>query len=352
MLVLIVGSVGLGTNLLGLALFHEHGHAHGGGGHSHGHSHSKKQKPEPTTPHEEGDTNNDVEKQVESKPVQRGDLNMHGIFLHVLGDALGSVGVIVAAVVMLYATGEWRYYVDPIMSLIIVAIITYSSIPLVRTTSFILLQGVPMGVEVEDIREQIKNIADVISVHDLHIWQLTSVKLVASLHVVVTNQVAFERVSREVKKIMHRAGVHSTTIQPEFPGMHNEKDARKIFPSSALTTMSPPYTPRSDTPFALEQQETATTVASTIEQRLDTSDIQVHEQPADQTMSRSQSSNPTIIVMDQNAASGTAECGVPSQDDSDSDSDYDDSDVNCRLLCIDGEDACDVASCCTPPVKR
>ncbi|KAG0268910.1 hypothetical protein DFQ27_005350 [Actinomortierella ambigua] len=358
MLVLIVGSVGLGTNLLGLALFHEHGHAHGGHGHSHGHSHSKKQKPGSNTngdEHADHDhTHDDVEKKAE-KPAHGSDLNMHGIFLHVLGDALGSVGVIIAALVMLYAKGEWRYYVDPFMSLVIVAIITYSSIPLVRTTSFILLQGVPMGVEIEDIREQIKSIPDVISVHDLHIWQLTSVKIVASLHVVVTNQAVFERVSRQVKKIMHAAGVHSTTIQPEFPGMHNEKDARKIFPSSAFLINSSTSLPDSIHPDSVMSasgiEQNQDTIASNVGLRVEPSAFQIHDQlaagsPTSRTVSPLAPSNSTVVVMDQGptstgAAAGTSD-GTTGEDVSNNDhdsNDTDDSGSNCRLLCIDGEEA-------------
>ncbi|KAF9974623.1 hypothetical protein BGZ73_001921 [Actinomortierella ambigua] len=366
----------LGTNLLGLALFHEHGHAHGGGGghgHSHSHSHAKKQKSGSDTSdqeakhdeheHQKGHTHDEEQKQADDLPkksAHTGDLNMHGIFLHVLGDALGSVGVIVAALVMLYAKGDWRYYVDPLMSLVIVAIITYSSIPLVRTTSFILLQGVPMGVEIEDIREQIKNIPDVISVHDLHIWQLTSVKLVASLHVVVTNQAVFERISRQVKKIMHAAGVHSTTIQPEFPGMHNEKDARKIFPSSAFITASSTSLSDSLHPdtvvnaSAIEQNQD--TAAPTSGLQIEPSPLEAHEQASGRSASPSFPPNSTVVVMDPTptgaAAAATAQGSNSGGEESDGDQDTDDSDSNCRLLCIDGEDACDVASCCTPPIKR
>lgn len=68
-------------------------------------------------------------------------LNMHGVFLHVLGDALGSVAVMVSALIIWLAPWPWRFMVDPVLSLIITAIILWSTIPLVRRASAILLQG-------------------------------------------------------------------------------------------------------------------------------------------------------------------------------------------------------------------
>ncbi|KAI9241532.1 MAG: cation efflux protein, partial [Podila humilis] len=269
-LVLVVGGIGLVCNLMGLVLFHDHsGHGHSHGGHSHGHSHSsKKPKAIASSPDEGSDDEKgpkeapslrhqsslerisplkqaniqnlqqaalEVQQQIENEEryaqqdaeetrsrnssfneKEGEDLNMQGIFLHVLGDALGSVGVIFTALFIWLTDFSWRFYMDPIISVCISAIIIHSALPLVRSASFILLQGVPVGVEIEEIRREIKAIPDVISIHDLHIWQLTNIKMVASLHVLVTNQEAFERVSRAVKSIMHRAGVHSTTIQPEF----------------------------------------------------------------------------------------------------------------------------------------
>ncbi|KAJ3319162.1 hypothetical protein HDU76_000631, partial [Blyttiomyces sp. JEL0837] len=83
------------------------------------------------------------------------NMNMHGLFLHVLGDALGSVGVIISALVIQFASGEWRYYLDPVISLFISGIIIYSTVPLIKSASFILLQGVPGSLSVEKLRGEI-----------------------------------------------------------------------------------------------------------------------------------------------------------------------------------------------------
>ncbi|KAI1296391.1 hypothetical protein EDD11_007341 [Mortierella claussenii] len=311
---------------------HNHDEAHhddhaGHDHHSHGHDHSGKKSTKPSGT----------------------DLNMQGIFLHVLGDALGSVGVIFTALFIWKTDFSWRYYMDPIISLLIVAIIVHSALPLVRSASFILMQGVPVGVEIEEIRKEIKAIPDVISIHDLHIWQLTNIKMVASLHVLVTNQEAFERVSRAVKTIMHRAGVHSTTIQPEFPGMHpylalaakskdglrlrknmSDEDSRNLLSRGDFSSRATSVGAQSD-----EYLPSGTASHSA----LPTQGVGLVGQGASTAATTTAAAaaaditNPDELIL----TDGEQHAVV---------------DSNCALLCVDGEQACDVGSCCTAPVKR
>ncbi|KAF2766870.1 cation efflux protein [Teratosphaeria nubilosa] len=172
----------------------------------------------------------DHSKHVHAKPKEKGkghghshgDLNMRGIFLHVMGDALGNIGVIATALVIWFAKGEWRFYFDPAISLVITVIILCSAIPLCRAASRILLQAVPIGVDVEDIKEDIQSLPGVVSCHHLHVWQLNDTKMVASLHV----QVAFDfkedtssrymHLAQAIRRCLHEYGIHSSTIQPEF----------------------------------------------------------------------------------------------------------------------------------------
>jgi zinc transporter 1 len=151
-----------------------------------------------------------------------GDLNMQGVFLHVLGDALGNIGVIASALFIWLTNFSWRFYSDPLISLIITVIILCSAIPLCKAASRILLQAVPAGLSIDDIKQDITDLPDVVSCHHLHVWQLSDTKLVASLHV----QVAFEfkgegsqrymQLARQIRKCLHEYGIHSSTIQPEF----------------------------------------------------------------------------------------------------------------------------------------
>jgi hypothetical protein len=86
----------------------------------------------------------------------------------------------------------------------------------VRSTSFILLQGVPPEVSLEDVRARILAVEGVFSVHELHIWQLSETKIIASVHINVPREVDFMRVASEIRQILVQHGIHSSTIQPEY----------------------------------------------------------------------------------------------------------------------------------------
>ena len=151
-----------------------------------------------------------------------GDLNMRGVFLHVMGDALGNIGVIGSALFIWLTTFTWRFYADPLISLIITVIILGSAIPLCKAASRILLQAVPPHISVDEIKEDIESLPGIISCHHLHVWQLSDVKLVASLHVQVEfdfkgeGSARYMQLARAVRKCLHEYGIHSSTIQPEF----------------------------------------------------------------------------------------------------------------------------------------
>jgi zinc transporter 1 len=86
------------------------------------------------------------------------NLNMRGVFLHVLGDALGNIGVIATALFIWLTDFKWRFYSDPVISLVITAIIFSSALPLVKSASLILLQGVPRGISIDDVKEDILHV--------------------------------------------------------------------------------------------------------------------------------------------------------------------------------------------------
>jgi zinc transporter 1 len=135
-----------------------HGHSHGsdaGHGHSHGsdaghgHSHSHTNNDDTVIPFPEDlDVVSDSGVTPSAAPRKQParDMNEHGVFLHVLGDALGSVGVIGSALIMMFAPGRYRFLCDPIVSLVIVAIIARSAIPLTRRCISVLLHSVPLSV--------------------------------------------------------------------------------------------------------------------------------------------------------------------------------------------------------------
>ncbi|KAI9226915.1 MAG: zinc/cadmium resistance protein [Piptocephalis tieghemiana] len=148
---------------------------------------------------------------------KKGMLNMHGVFLHVLGDALGSVAVIVSALIIWLGTFSWRFYMDPIISILITTMIVTMTIPLVRSASLILLQGVPSGIPIDEVREEILALDGILAIHELHIWQLSDTKLVASVHILLSQASSSHvmHVQSQVKAVLHTYGIHSTTVQPE-----------------------------------------------------------------------------------------------------------------------------------------
>ncbi|KAL8850473.1 MAG: hypothetical protein Q9221_004615 [Calogaya cf. arnoldii] len=161
--------------------------------------------------------------QQESKAGHsHGDLNMRGVFLHVMGDALGNIGVIGSALIIWLTSWSWRYYADPAISLVITVIILGSAIPLCRAASRILLQAVPPGINVDDIQADIQDLPGVISCHHLHIWQLSDTKKIASLHVQIEfdfkgeGSARYMQLARAIRRCLHAYSIHSSTIQPEF----------------------------------------------------------------------------------------------------------------------------------------
>ncbi|OLL22740.1 Zinc homeostasis factor 1 [Neolecta irregularis DAH-3] len=151
------------------------------------------------------------------------NLNMRGVFLHVMGDFVGNLGVVATALFIWKTDFSWRFYSDPVISLFITAIIFSSALPLCKSASQILLQRVPTGVKLSDVKEDISNIKGVDSVHELHIWQLSDIKMIASVHVMVsllpTESKEYMTIATAIRTCLHEYGIHSSTIQPEFAGI-------------------------------------------------------------------------------------------------------------------------------------
>lgn len=243
-LVLYVGIAGLCVNVVGLFLFHDHSHGgHSHGGHDHGaHSIPSTQSQDDLPEYPMSARIEEYKKRMDS-PVRttpatqqpkNSHLNMRGVFLHVLGDALGSVAVIISALVIWLSSWPERYIIDPILSLVIVAIILFGTIPLVKTTSLILLQATPNSIPIEELRLAIKSIDQVQDVHDFHVWQLSDTKYVASVHVVCGHDVDFMDLARRIKLKLHDYGVHSTTVQPEYAHDHQSVRSASPGPSSSV----------------------------------------------------------------------------------------------------------------------
>jgi cobalt-zinc-cadmium efflux system protein len=145
--------------------------------------------------------------------AQDANLNMRGVFLHVLGDALGSVGAIVAGVVILW-TG-W-YWADPVTSVIIGCLILMSSFSLVRESVDILMQATPRHLNLAEVQQTLESITGVARVHDLHIWTLSSGLFTLTAHVVVTGTHDHHDLLNALEQVIQaRFSIDHTTIQLE-----------------------------------------------------------------------------------------------------------------------------------------
>ncbi|KAK1984945.1 cation efflux protein [Colletotrichum cereale] len=172
--------------------------------------------------HHEHNHNKERKKATGGHGHNHADMGMNAMVLHVIGDALGNVGVIVTALIIWLTEWSGRFYADPAVSLFITLIILKSAIPLTKATSKVLLQATPDNIDLQEVREDIQNLPGVLSCHHVHIWQLSDTKIVASLHVHVNFPISAEggekymELAKRARKCLHAYGIHAATIQPEF----------------------------------------------------------------------------------------------------------------------------------------
>lgn len=158
---------------------------------------------------------------------QKDSLNVRGAFLEVMADALGSVAVLVAAVLIL--TTGWQA-ADPIASLVIGLMIVPRTVKLLRETLNVLLESAPKGVDMAEVRAHILDLPGVEDVHDLHAWTITSGMPVLSAHVVVSsetlNAIGHEKMLHELQGCLgDHFDVEHCTFQLEPVG-HAEHEAK------------------------------------------------------------------------------------------------------------------------------
>jgi cobalt-zinc-cadmium efflux system protein len=143
-------------------------------------------------------------------------LNVRGAWLHVLTDALGSVGAI-AAGALIWAFG-WAW-ADPAASVLIGVLVLYSSWALLKETVAVLMEGTPGHIDVDEVRETIRAVPGVCSVHDLHVWTITSGMVSLSAHVCVEEGQLGQPILRKIRATLHdRFGIDHMTIQLEHEG--------------------------------------------------------------------------------------------------------------------------------------
>jgi cobalt-zinc-cadmium efflux system protein len=148
------------------------------------------------------------------------DLNIRGVWLHVVSDALGSVAAIVAGILM--AAYGW-YLADPLFSVFIALLIVWSSWKLIGESTNVLLEGTPAHINLAAVETAILDTTGVDDVHDLHIWTITSGRDALSAHVIHSRSISQPELLRDLRiKLHEQFGVDHLTIQMETPEFEDE----------------------------------------------------------------------------------------------------------------------------------
>ncbi|WP_313892183.1 cation diffusion facilitator family transporter [Psychrobacillus sp.] len=144
-----------------------------------------------------------------------GNLNMRGAYLHVLSDMLGSVGAIAAALLMIFFDWGWA---DPLASVIVAILVLRSGYFVTKASLHVLMEGTPSNIEVQDVIQTIEETSGIKSIHDLHVWSITSGLNALSCHAVVDEKLTIEEsehILREIEHNLEHKGIQHVTIQLE-----------------------------------------------------------------------------------------------------------------------------------------
>lgn len=145
------------------------------------------------------------------------NLNVKGAFWHVIGDLLGSIGAIIAGVLVY---GWQLYLADPIVSIIIALLVLYSSINITNSAVHILMEAAPKHINIQEVKDSISEIEGVNNVHDLHVWSINSGSISLSVHVVaeINN---YERILCTINTMLkEKFNIEHSTIQIEPKDFH------------------------------------------------------------------------------------------------------------------------------------
>ncbi|WP_434399689.1 cation diffusion facilitator family transporter [Planococcus sp. 11815] len=143
------------------------------------------------------------------------NLNLRAAFLHVLSDLLGSVGAITAALLIIFFGWAWA---DPLASVVVAILVLISGWRVTKEAVHVLMEGTPKNVDLEQVAQTIEALPGVKSIHDLHVWSITSGKNAMSGHVVVKEHISFkdsQQVLRDIEHALLELKIGHVTVQLE-----------------------------------------------------------------------------------------------------------------------------------------
>lgn len=150
------------------------------------------------------------------------DINVRAAFLHMASDALVSVAVVIAGLVILWTGRQW---VDPVMSLLVAIVILWGSVGLLKESMWMSLAGVPKGIDVDEVQLALAGVNGVDAVHDLHVWPLSTTETALTAHIVTDRADYPDALLAATRQVLHeRFRIEHCTIQVERHHPADHKD--------------------------------------------------------------------------------------------------------------------------------
>ncbi|MCH1438187.1 MAG: cation diffusion facilitator family transporter, partial [Rubripirellula sp.] len=141
------------------------------------------------------------------------DLNLRGAYLHMAADALLSLGVVLAGVVIMWTQWSW---VDPVLSLVIAAVIFLGTWGLLKDSVHLALQAVPPDIDFEEVHDALAELPNVTEVHDLHVWAVSTTEVAMTAHLVRPNLENDDQLLKDASDMLYsQFNIDHTTIQIE-----------------------------------------------------------------------------------------------------------------------------------------
>ncbi|CAA7044334.1 unnamed protein product [Microthlaspi erraticum] len=228
-LMFVVAAFGLLVNIvMAVMLGHDHGHSHG---HSHGHDHGNHSHGVTVTTHHhdhghshshgedkhhahEDVTEQLLEKSKKEKEKRKRNINVQGAYLHVLGDSIQSVGVMIGGAVIWY-NPKWKI-VDLICTLVFSVIVLGTTINMIRSILEVLMESTPREIDATKLEKGLLEMEEVVAVHELHIWAITVGKVLLACHVNIRPEADADMVLNKVVDYIRREyNISHVTIQIE-----------------------------------------------------------------------------------------------------------------------------------------
>jgi zinc transporter 2 len=238
-LMLIMAVIGLVVNfaLFG-TLHHDHGHSHD---HSHSHDHDRGHSGHRHS--HDGPCNHDhnhhaprlagSDEAVEAASRGQTNLALDAAVIHIIGDIVQSLGVLLAALLIVWqpfdigytedGISHW-YYADPMCTILFSFLVMFTTFRTTKQSISVLMHRVPEHVDLADFDTKLRDMPGVKCIHDVHVWMVGSKNVIATAHIVVTDIQLVGQVLEDAKKVAHNLGIGHSTFQIEVDGIYNHAE--------------------------------------------------------------------------------------------------------------------------------